>query len=120
MSVRRIASLTQSLSDKTLTVFARSFLVLPAALGLFLTAGPTLLCPFPTLMVLPAFLFSVLAPVAVAIPALLFFAWNPALSRGVSITPTGSYILFGAPAAPSVVFFVLSWSYGVQQQGGKY
>jgi len=116
----RISSLTPSLNDRTLTVFAGSSLVLPAALGLFLSGGPTMLCPLPTLTVLPALVFSPIAPVVVVIPTLLFFAWNPALLRGVSAPPTRSYILFGALVALSVVYFVLSWGYGVRFQGRKY
>jgi hypothetical protein len=99
---------------------AGASLVVPAAVGLFLTGVPTMLCPLPTLTVLPALVFSPLAPLVVVIPTLLFHAWNPALLRGVSITPRRSYILFGALVALSVVYFVLSWDYGVQYQGRKY
>ena len=109
-----------SVSNRTLTLFAATLLVVPAACGLFLTGVPTIFCPFPTLTILPAFALSSFTPVVVVLPSLLFFAWNPALFSGAQIPPRRSYILFGALVLLSVVYFVLSWSYGVQYQGRSY
>jgi hypothetical protein len=109
-----------SLSDRTLTIFAGWSLILPAALGLFLTGVPTIFCPLPILTVLPALVFSPLAPVVVVIPTLLFSAWNPALFRGVPAPPKRSYILFGALVVLSVVYFVDGWGDGVHYEGRIY
>ena len=112
--------MTQIPTHRTLTVLAALSLVAPATLGLFFTGAPTIFCPFPTLTILPAFVLSGLAPLVVAIPTLLFIAWNSALFRGAPTAPLRSYILFGVLAALSVVYFIGSWSYGLRYQGRKY
>jgi hypothetical protein len=111
--------LAQTLNDGTRTVLAGTSLVIPASLGLFLTGGPTIFCPLPILTVLP--LFVRLPPsVAILIPSLLFFVWNSALLRGAPVVPKRSYLLFGALVILSVVYFNLSWGYGLQYQGRRY
>jgi len=108
------------LSDRTLTLQAGLALLVPASLGLLATGGPTILCPFPTFTILPAFLFSAAFPLAIIVPPLFFFAWNPALFRGESKTPRRTYALFGALIALSVAYFVASWGYGLKYQGKNY
>jgi hypothetical protein len=45
---------------------------------------------------MPALLLdsSHLAPVAVAVPTILFFVWNPGLFRGNDAVPKRTYVLF--------------------------
>jgi hypothetical protein len=112
--------LIPSPSARMLTISVGALLVVPAALGLFLPDVPTIFCPLPILTILPALVFSPLAPVVVVIPSLLFFAWNPALFRGVPTPPKRSYMLFGALVALSVVYFVLSWDDGVKYESRSY
>lgn len=112
--------MTLSLSERSLTFLAGASLVVPAAVGLFLTGVPTIFCPLPLLTVLPAFMLFAVAPVVVVIPSGLFFAWNPTLFRGVPAPPRRSYILFGALVVLSVVYFVVSWGDGVQFEGRSY
>ena len=112
--------MTIGLSDRTLTFLAGASLVVPAAVGLFLSGVPTIFCPLPLLTVLPALMLWAVAPVVVVIPSGLFFAWNPALFRGVPDPPKRSYILFGALVVLSVVYFVSGWGDGVQYEGRTY
>ena len=58
--------------------------------------------------------------VAVAIPSLLFFAWNPGLFRGESKLPKRSYGLLVVATILSVVWFVLGWKNGLHYQGTGY
>jgi hypothetical protein len=97
-------------------------LLIPASLGLLLTGIPTALCPFPLITVLPAFLLSDwrLTDAAVIVPVLLFFAWNPGAFRGESKIPQRTYVLLALATVLSVVYFVLSWNYGLKYQGARF
>lgn len=102
-----------------LTFVAGLGLSIPASIGLLVSGVPTILCPFPMLTILPAFLLSDLdlAKAAVAVPTLLFFAWCPGLFRGQARIPTRSYALFIVAAILSVIYFVESWKWGLEYQG---
>jgi hypothetical protein len=101
-----------------LTLVAGLGLLIPASIGLLGSGAPTLLCPFPALTVLPAFLL--LAKAAIAVPTLLFFAWHPGLFRGEPRVPTRSYALFIVAAILSVIYFVESWKWGLEYQGPRF
>jgi hypothetical protein len=86
-------------------------LLIPAVMGLLASGVPTILCPFPALTVLPAFFLS---KVAVGVPTLLFFLWNPGLGRGETKVPKRSYTLLAVATLLSVLYFVSGWKLGVQ------
>ena len=97
-------------------------LLIPASIGLLASAVPTILCPLPTLTVLPAFFLpdSHLWKAAVAVPTLLFFAWQPGLFSGEAKIPKRSYVLVLILILLSIAYFVASWNWGMQYQGPKY
>src|SRR5229473_7558055 len=97
-------------------------LLFPASVGLLSARLPTVLCPFPVLTVIPAFLLSSLRlpMAAVIVPVLLFFVWNPGAFRGDSEIPKRSYVLLALATVLSVVWFVFGWKYGLEYQGARY
>jgi hypothetical protein len=107
------------------TVAVAFELVLLGWIGCFSSGMPTLVCPMPTITILPAF-FLASPPshlpywLAVLVPALLFFAWNPGLFRGKCQIPRRSWVLLTMLSALSVVYFIGSWRYGNQYQGREY
>lgn len=105
-------------SRSAVATFMAGFgLLIPAAVGLLASGVPTILCPLPALTVLPAFFFS---KVAVGVPTLLFFLWNPGLGRGETKVPKRSYALLAVATLLSVLYFVSGWKLGVQYQGIQY
>lgn len=101
------------------TVVAGLSLLIPAAVGLFIPGAPSALGPLPAITVTPAF-FLPSPAIAVAVPALLFFVWNPGLFRGESRVPTRSYWLLAVATVLSVIWFVTGWKYGLRYQGARY
>ena len=105
-------------SRSAVATFRAGFgLLIPAAVGLLASGVPTILCPLPALTVLPAFFFS---KVAVGVPTLLFFLWNPGLGRGETKVPKRSYALLAVATLLSVFYFVSGWKLGAQYQGIQY
>ena len=102
---------------QALTLAAGMALIGPAALGLVLSGVPTFFCPFPALTILPAFVLGKAYWLAVMVPTLLFFAWNPGLFRGEIRFPTRTIVLLVLLTALSGLYFVASWKYGVEYQG---
>ncbi len=104
------------------TLAAGCALMVPAYLGLFISGVPTLVCPFPTVTSLPAVLLSAarLIGLAVVVPTLLFFVWNPGLSRGQTVLPKRSVVLLGVLTVLSGVYLVGSWTYGMHYQGAQF
>lgn len=97
-------------------------LVLPAWCGLMLTPVPTVLCPFPALTVIPAFLLSsarVVWPAAL-VPVVLFFSWNPGVVHGQARVPIRSLVLLAILTVLSAVLFIGDWQFGVQYQGLRF
>jgi hypothetical protein len=105
-----------------ITFVAGLGLLIPAAIGLLPSGVPTVLSPFPALTVIPALLFSDLhlVYVAVMVPMLLFFAWNPQLFRGEARVPKRSYVLLLVASALSLFDFVISWKWGLHYQSAGY
>ena len=100
-------------------------LVLLAWIGCFSNGVPWLICPMPAITILPAFflaspLFRLPYRLAVLVPALLFFAWNPGLFRGKRQIPRRSWVLLIILSALSVAYFTGSWRQGYQFQGREY
>ncbi len=105
---------------QTVTLTAGIALIVPAALGLFLSGVPTIVCPFPALTILPAFLLGRAYWLAVVIPTLLFFAWSPRLFRGQPRFPRRTLVLLGVLTALSGLYFVTDWRYGIEYQGPRF
>jgi hypothetical protein len=79
----------------------------------------------PTVTVIPTFFLASLPSqppywLAVLLPAIFFFAWNPGLLLGGLRVPARSWVLLIALTALSVVYFVASWKYGYQYQGRQH
>lgn len=108
--------------SRVVTLFCGLALIVPASIGLLTSGVPTILCPFPTLTVLPAFLLAGphLWNAAVVLPSLLFFLWHPGLFRGESKIPNRTYWLFLVATVLSVAYFIASWKWGVQYQGARH
>jgi hypothetical protein len=97
-------------------------LVLPAYCGLLLAGIPTLVCPFPFLTVIPPFILSSvrLSWLALTVPTLLFFSWNPGLLRGQTKVPKRSLFLLTVLTVLTGVWFVGSWHDGLEYQGRQF
>jgi len=110
-----------SKSGVTTTIAGLSLLI-PASVGLLVSGVPTILCPFPTLTVLPAFLLSDLGlwKAAIAVPTLCFFLWNPGLFRGEAKVPKRSYVLLIILILLGIADFVYGWKWGLQYQGSQF
>ncbi len=82
----------------------------------------TLLCPFPFVTIVPAFMLASvqLHPLAALVPAALFFLWCPGLFRGQTKVPNRSVVFFGILTVLTGIFFIGSWSYGLQYQGAAF
>jgi len=104
------------------TITAGLGLLIPASLGLLVTNVPTILCPFPLITILSAFLLHAQGGMkaAVAVPMLLFFGWHPGLFRGDAQIPKRSYVLLIVLILLSIVDFVAGWNWGLQYQGAHY
>lgn len=81
-----------------------------------------MLGPYPLVVIIPLFILAkvhlfLLAPF---LPTALFFVWNPGLLKGQTSVPIRSVILLAVLTALTTVYFVSSWSYGLQFQGAKY
>jgi hypothetical protein len=103
------------MKPRLITLLAGLSLMIPAT---FASLGvPTLLTPLPGVVVISTFLLGV---PAVFVPSLLFFAWHPALFKGSAKFPKRTYGLFSLLVVLTVVWFIISWKWGVQFQGAKY
>jgi hypothetical protein len=104
------------------TLICGFLLLIPAWVGLNLSNVSMFLSPLPALTIIPTFLLDAihLQAIAVVIPAILFFAWNPGLFKGSNLIPKRTYLLFLIMAALSVVWFIGGWKYGLQYQGPTY
>ena len=104
------------------TIIAGLTLVIPAVVGLLHSKVPTVLYPFPALVVLPAFAFSLLQlwVAAALVPPLFFFAWNPGLLKGKSKVPKRSGWLLLVGTGLTAVWFAAGWRDGMHYQGSTY
>jgi hypothetical protein len=98
---------------KTFAVGAALVIVgLPTALG-----PPTILSPYPFLLLVPLFLFGRLA---VVLPALLFWIWSPQLFAGESLVPKRSAALLGILTIATPAYFAAGFRYGIKYDGQLY
>jgi hypothetical protein len=104
-----------------ITLLAAVGLAVIASIGLFVSGAPTIFSPFPLLTVFPALILpQPLQYSVVLLPPLLFLLWNPQLMRLEAKVPRRTYILFALLAALSVVYFALSWKWGLQYEGPQF
>jgi hypothetical protein len=111
------------MNQRTLAIILGLSLVALAWVGLFSAGAPTLYCPMPLMTVVPALaLWSLrLQTVAILIPTIFFFLWNPALIiRQQSKMPKRTVGVVGLLSMLTIVDFVLEWKYGLQYQGKGY
>jgi hypothetical protein len=109
----------QAMKSGLVTVISGVALLIPASIGLLIAGVPTVLGPFPAMTAVPA-LFLSSRIVAVAVPSVLFLAWNLGLFQGESKLPKRSSVLLVVAAILSVVWFVVGWKHGLQYQGSGY
>jgi hypothetical protein len=108
-----------STSKSLVTLAAGLALLIPASIGLLDSNGPSVLSPLPCLTIIPTFLFG-LARIAIAIPMLLFFAWNPQLFLGEAAVPKRSYVLLIVLSMLCVAYLASGWKWGLEYQGLRY
>ena len=109
-------------SYQILTLTAGALLIFPASVGLLTSGAPTLISPFPALTILPAFLLSStgLYWLAVLVPSVFFWLWNPQLFYGSTRIPVRTFVLFFACVVLTIIWFVESWNFGLQYQGARF
>ena len=111
------------MNSRLLVIAAGLCLLIPAWIGLFSSGVPTLYGPLPTLTILPAFVLSrwQLQSLAVIVPSILFFLWNPGLVINQQPKlPKRTVILLGLLTGLTVVDCVLEWKYGVEYRGMRH
>jgi hypothetical protein len=110
------------MNQRFLTLVCGLALLIPAWIGLFLRGFPTILCPMPALTVIPAFLLANagLYRIAIAVPVVFFFLWNPHLLRGRAEIPKRTYFLFVTTILLSIIWFVGGWKYGLEYRGSSF
>jgi TRAP-type uncharacterized transport system fused permease subunit len=97
-------------------------LFIPSSIGILVSNVPTVLCPFPLLISLPAMFLGGLNSwkVVITLPTLFFFVWQPGLFDGQAKIPKRSYWLFAVAAVLSVIYFISSWKWGLEYQGVEF
>jgi len=111
------------MNSRLLVIAAGLCLLIPAWIGLFSSGVPTLYGPLPTLTILPAFVLSrwQLQSLAVIVPSILFFLWNPGLVINQQPKlPKRTVILLGLLTGLTFVDCVLEWKYGVEYRGMRH
>ena len=84
----------------------------------FSRQAPSAVYPFPALMFIPALLG--LRQLAVAVPVVLFFVWNPGLLTCSPKVPKRSYFLLLVATLLTAPWFAVGWKDGLAMQGAKY
>jgi hypothetical protein len=104
------------------TLICGFLLLIPAWVGLNMFNVSMFLSPLPALTIIPTFLLDAmhLQAVAMVIPAILFFAWNPGLVQGSHLIPKRTNVLFLIAAVLSVIWFIGGWKDGLHYQGPTY
>jgi hypothetical protein len=117
---RPFGAMTSGMNSRLLAIAAGLCLLIPAWIGLFSSGVPTLYSPLPTLTTLPAFVLSRwhLQSLAVLVPSIFFFLWNPGLllNRRPNV-PKRTIALLGLLTLLTIVDFVFEWNDGVRYQG---
>lgn len=111
------------LKSNRLTLLAGLSLLLPPVIGvihgvLFARDETTsLFYPIPGLVLLPLFF---IGPLAILVPMVFFFVWNPGLFYGDTKIPKRTYVLFAAATLLSPLWFLGGWRDGIVMQGPRY
>ncbi|PYP89420.1 MAG: hypothetical protein DMG65_13735 [Candidatus Angelobacter sp. Gp1-AA117] len=111
------------MNNRGLVILSGISLLFFGWLGLLSSGIPTPYCPMPTITVIPAFALSSwnLEIVAVLIPVLLFFLWNPGLLVSEqSRLPRRTLGIVGVLTLLSMVDFIFEWNYGLQYRGMRH
>jgi hypothetical protein len=95
-------------------------LLVPAYFGLLWSRVPTVICPFPIVTVIPAFILSRLGVLAIVVPSLLFSMWMPGIFRGKKEVPVRSLVLLAALSGLTAWYFRVGWNDGLAYQGGRF
>jgi hypothetical protein len=108
-----------TLTTSGATTAAGVSLILIPVVGLLLMAIPYgyLIYPLPLAVVVPAMFLSKWGFFAAVIPAVLFWAWSLQLFRGEAKLPLRSVALFWVLVGLTLLYFAVSWNYGVVWQG---
>ncbi|SRR6266849_578052 len=106
------------MKSERLTLIAGFGLLVPALFWLLSKNDPTILYPFPALVLIPA-LFG-LSVAAIVVPMLFFFIWNPGLLQGDIKLPRRSYFLLAVATCLSFFWFAIGWKDGLHFQGSRY
>jgi hypothetical protein len=107
---------------RILVVVVGFSLLLPAWIGLS-SGVPTLYAPLPALTILPGLMLSQwrLEHLAILIPTILFFLWNPWLMLNQrSNVPKRTVLLLAILTILAILDFVSEWNYGIQYRGAHY
>jgi len=110
------------MNPRVLGVASGASLVLLAGVGLLAAGVPTVYCPLPLLTVFPAFALSFwhLQTLAILVPALIFFLWNPALIvRQKARMPKRTIGLVAVLSILTIVDFTMGWKNGIHYQGAE-
>jgi hypothetical protein len=92
----------------------------PAYFGFLWSPVPTLICPFPIVTVIPAFILARAAILAIVVPSLLFAMWMPGIFRGKREVPIRSLVLLAALSGLTAWYFKAGWNDGLTYQGAKF
>jgi hypothetical protein len=91
--------------------------VIAALAWLSIAMGPSVVSPYPLMVVLPAFTIGLAAPL---VPALLFWLWTIPLFRGDGRIPRRSAVALGLLTVLTPVLLLVSWEDGLEYQGGAH
>jgi hypothetical protein len=101
-------------------------LVVPSAIGLFVTGVPSIVSPFPLLTFTPAFWLLDFPGLhkffwaAALVPPVLFFVWNPGLFSGETDMPVRTTPLLAVATLLNAIWIVGFWEVGLKYHGAPY
>jgi hypothetical protein len=108
------------MNQRNSAIAACATLLAPAYFGFLWSPVPTLICPFPIVTVIPAFIFSRAAFLAIVVPSLLFAVWMPGIFRGKKEVPVRSLIMLVALSGLTAWYFSVGWKDGLVYQGANF
>jgi hypothetical protein len=118
-----VAHLVSRIKNDRLTLLAGLSLLIPPVIGVLHgiffapNESTSLVYPIPGLVLLPMFF---IGPLAMLVPMVFFFIWNPGLFNGDARIPKRSYVLLVVATLLSPLWFVVCWKDGAIVQGLGY